>query len=110
MSETPRLRWAAPACRYRARLPTHPRAPSCVVIRLPSMTKSAPVKLPVRWIAKSSTGSTTSRGRVKRPVIVPAAGLATDRFGAIRVLIWGGVLAGGIFCLGFASRSVRALD
>ena len=51
-----------------------------VLISPPSMTKSAPVILPERSLARNSTRSATSLGRVNRPVAKPPCDATTCRF------------------------------
>src|SRR3546814_302567 len=48
-----------------------------VLIRPPSITKSAPVTFPARSLARNNTRSATSSGKVNRPVSAPAAALST---------------------------------
>jgi hypothetical protein len=47
---------------------------------------------------------------VLNPASYGVMGVITDRLGATRVLVWGGLFAAGIVALGLLSRSVRALD
>jgi MFS family permease len=44
------------------------------------------------------------------PLSLGLAGIVTDRFGALPVLIWSGILSAMAVGIGFFSRSVRALD
>ena len=56
-----------------------------VWIRPPSMTKSAPVMFEARSLARKSTKSATSSGRVKRPVTIWLAALLATSCGAAPV-------------------------
>lgn len=67
-----------------------------------------------QYIPLEKLGRVSSINQLASSIMIPISygltGLVVDRFGAGADLVWGGVITAAIICLGFFSRSVRALD